>query len=324
MEVVPRGTASEVGFTAPSTRTSSDAGSVVSADTRPTHAPAVLVAGQESFIDDSSEDDYESHIEGECGVELAVLATLDETEESEHAGKHAGESKGREAARGGASFLSHRMSDGSKRTKIGQTALIMVEEEEEKVRAKEQADRAVTPPPNRDKQREEADKLHSARMLQRTRSSQAREIGKHFNVATRVDTGELDKRGHSCLINPQGKFRIGFDLTIIVLLLYISVVTPVRIGFEQDAKGYEEGEIETCGCVCVCVCVCVLVCVLVRANVEQDATKHELNGFQYSIRVRVVAWRVGGFVGGCWCGECCIYNPLHPSSNCICVLQRRQ
>jgi hypothetical protein len=251
MEVVPRGTASEVGFLAIGTT-----GSVVSADTRPAHAPAVLVAGQESFIDDSSEDDYECHIEGGGGVELAVLATLDETE-SEHAGKHAGESKGREAAaRGGASFLNHRMSDGSERTKIGQTALIMAEKDEERKRAKEQADRAVTPPPNRDKQREEADKLHSARMLQRTRSSQAREFGKHFNVAARTDAA-LDKRGRFCLINPQGKFRIGFDLTIIVLLLYISVVTPVRIGFEQDAKGYEEGETEqTCGCVGVWVCGC--------------------------------------------------------------------
>ena len=63
------------------------------------------------------------------------------------------------------------------------------------------------------------------------------QLGKHFNMHTEhaVDGKSLRRK---CLINPQGNFRITWDLIIIAMLGYIAIVTPIRIGFEEDAAGF--------------------------------------------------------------------------------------
>lgn len=57
------------------------------------------------------------------------------------------------------------------------------------------------------------------------------------NIKVDITRLQPDKPGGCLVLHPQGFLRVSWDILTMVLLLYIAVVTPVRIGFDIDAKG---------------------------------------------------------------------------------------
>lgn len=51
-----------------------------------------------------------------------------------------------------------------------------------------------------------------------------------------TETGKVKR--DRCVLIPTGKFRLSWDMLLLVLLIYISIVTPYRIGFTADAEKF--------------------------------------------------------------------------------------
>ena len=52
-----------------------------------------------------------------------------------------------------------------------------------------------------------------------------------------ANTGKA-KKTERCVLIPTGKFRLSWDMLLLFLLIYISIVTPYRIGFTADAEKF--------------------------------------------------------------------------------------
>ena len=46
--------------------------------------------------------------------------------------------------------------------------------------------------------------------------------------------------GHSTLTNPNGSFRLYWDFTTMLLMIYVVVVTPFDIAFVESATSWDE------------------------------------------------------------------------------------